>query len=57
MDDFEKSVPKNWRENIREGFLTGYLGTPEEKEKATADLEYAYHYYAPAYLYKFFLPK
>ena len=57
MDDFEKSVPKNWRENIREGFLTGYLGTPEEKEKATADLEYAYHYYAPAYLYKFFPPE
>ena len=54
MDDFEMSVPKHWRENIRECFLTGYLGTPEEKEKAIADLEYAYHYYAPALLYKFF---
>ena len=50
------NVPENWRENIREWFLTSYLGTPEEKEKAISNLEYAYHYYAPALLYKFFPP-
>ena len=50
------NVPENWRENVREWFLTCYLGTPEEKEKATSDLEYAYHYYAPARIYKFFGP-
>ena len=55
-DNLAMNVPENWRENIREWFLTGYLGTPEEKEKATRELEYAYHYYAPALLFKFFPP-
>ena len=57
MDNYEMNVPKHWRENIRECFLTGYWGTPEEREKATEDLEYAYHYYAPAFLYKYYTPK
>lgn len=55
-DLLSMNVPENWRENIREWFLTSYLGTPEEKAKAIKDLEYAYHYYAPALLYKFFPP-
>lgn len=55
-DNLAMNVPENWKENIRDCFLSTFLGTPEEIQKANADLDYAYHYYAPARLYKFFGP-
>lgn len=51
------NVPSDWKEQIRQSMIIALTGNEQEKKEMHEKLGYAYLYYAPSSLYKYFPPK